>query len=62
MQVIYTGVNDFATITKTDEYIKSETNEHPTVTSTPKEALLWKLGRALSEKIITQEELQHLMK
>ena len=57
MQVIYTGVNDFATITKTDEYIKSETNGHPTVTSTPKEALLWKINRAICEGIIIYGEI-----
>lgn len=62
MQTIHTSTNDFATIERTDEYIKSETNGHPTVTSTPKEALLYKIKEAFLEEFFTQEELFSVIK
>ena len=57
MQTIHTSTNVFSTITRTDKYIKSETTGYPTVTSTPKEALLWKISRAICEGIIFYEEI-----
>lgn len=62
MQTIKVSTNYFARIERTDEYIKSETYGHPTVTSTPKEALLHKISEAFSKGFFTQEELLSTIK